>query len=269
MRGHSLPFGLREVVITPISEAGVLLVGQALKLPASRTFSFSETEDFEELTGDDTTVASHGSGPVVEWELEGGGISLAIWQALAGGRVVESGASPNGVRKFSKSTAESRPYFQVAGRAISDNGGDFVGRVFRCKADGDLEVELSGGSFLLTSASGKGYGREADGELYEFIENETPSALVPVAPKTGWSVAKTGTITAGTYRLALNGFSTADIAHGAVADDVEAALNALAGVTEVTGIDVSGTGTLTVTLPSAGILTLALSNLTGGSITVS
>lgn len=178
LAGYALPFGLRQVKLTPIADDGELLTAQAVFLPASRTFSFSETEDFEELQGDDRTVASHGAGPVVEWELEGGGISLAVWKILAGGTVTSSGVSPNAVKSLSKKDTDSRPYFQVEGRAVSDNGGDFHAIVFKCKADGDLEASLENGSFLLTSASGKGYGDDTTGELYKFTHNETAVPLV-------------------------------------------------------------------------------------------
>ena len=174
---YALPFGLRQVKLTPIDDSGALVTADAVFLPASRTFSFSETEDFEELTGDDTTVASHGAGAIVEWELEGGGISLEVWKILAGGTVTDGGTSPAATRTFSKTSAHSRPYFQVEGRAISDNGGDFHGVVYRCKADGDLEASMEGGSFLLTSASGKGYPQLSDGKLYDFVHNETAVPL--------------------------------------------------------------------------------------------
>lgn len=170
---YSLPFGLRQVLLTPIDDTGALVPEDAVMLPASRTFSFAEAEDFETLEGDDRTVASHGAGPTVDWDLEGGGISLEIWKILSGGTVTVSGVSPAQVKKFSKKTTDSRPYFQVRGRALSDNQGDFHMEVYRCKADGDLEVELSNGSFLLTAASGKGYGDEASGDLYDFVQNET------------------------------------------------------------------------------------------------
>lgn len=175
---YALPFGLRQVKLTPLLEDGSPDSTNAVFLPASRTFSFSETEDFEELQGDDSTVASHGAGPVVEWELEGGGISLDVWRILAGGTIEEDGVSPASTKTFTKLTSDARPYFQVEGRAISDSGGDFIGRVFRCKADGDLEAEFSTGSFLLTNASGKGYGQLSDGKLYEWVHNETPAPLV-------------------------------------------------------------------------------------------
>lgn len=174
----SLPFGLRQVKLTPYDDAGELVPAEAVWLDAARTFSFAETEEFEELQGNDRTVASHGAGPIVEWDLEGGGITLATWKVLSGGEVVESGTAPNAVRTYTKKTSDSRPYFQVEGRAISDSGGDFGMRVHRCKADGDLEIELSNGSFALTSASGKGYGDAETEKLYEFIENDTVTPLV-------------------------------------------------------------------------------------------
>lgn len=175
---HALPFGLRQVVLTPIAEDGTLVTASAVQLPASRTFSFSETEDYEKLEGDDRTVASHGKGPLVEWELEGGGISLAIWRILSGGTITAGGVSPAATRTFTKKLTDSRPYFQVEGRAISDNGGDFHGIVYRCKADSDLEASMENGSFLLTSAKGTGYGDTTTEKLYDFVHNETAKPIV-------------------------------------------------------------------------------------------
>lgn len=174
---YALPFGLRDVKLTPINADGTLDTAGKVDLPAARTFSFSETEEFNELQGDDRTVASRGAGPVVEWDLEGGGISLEVWKVLSGGAIVESGVSPNVKRTFTKKTTDQRPYFQVEGQAISDSGGDFHAVVYRCKADGDLEAEFANGEFTLTSASGKGYGDPTTEKLYDFVHNETITAI--------------------------------------------------------------------------------------------
>lgn len=174
----SLPFGLRQVKLTPLDAAGALVTASSAFLPASRTFTFKETEDFEELTGDDKVIASHGKGPVVQWDLEGGGIALPVWKILSGGAIVSAGTTPAVIKTFTKLATDARPYFQVEGRAISDSGGDYGMRVYRCKADGDLEASLAGGSFLLTAASGKGYGDVSSDKLYDFIQQETAAALV-------------------------------------------------------------------------------------------
>lgn len=178
LSGYALPFGLRQVKLVPLDNAGTEITADAVFLPASRTFSFSEAEEFQTLQGDDRTVASHGSGPTASWDLEGGGISLDVWAILSGGTVTESGVSPATVRTFTKKTSDSRPYFNVYGRAISDNGGDFHMVVYRCKADGDLEAELANGAFQLTAASGTGFGNESTEKLYDFLHNETATPLV-------------------------------------------------------------------------------------------
>jgi hypothetical protein len=170
---YAIPFGLRQVKLVPLDDAGDEVTAEAVFLPASRTFSFAEAEDFETLEGDDRTIASHGAGPTVDWDLEGGGISLAAWKVMAGGANVSSGTTPAMIKTYTKKTSDSRPYFNVYGRAISDNCGDFETRVYRCKADGSLEGNLENGSFLLTSASGKGYGNLDDEKLYEFLHRET------------------------------------------------------------------------------------------------
>ena len=175
---YALPFGLRQVKLVPLDDSGAEITADAVFLPAARTFSFSETEEFEELTGNDTTVASHGAGPVVEWDLEGGGISLEVWAILSGATLTESGSTPAMKKTLTKKTSDSRPYFNVYGRSISDSGGDFQQVVYRCKCDGDLEAEAAGGSFMLTAASGKGYGNLSDEKLWDFVHNETAVPLV-------------------------------------------------------------------------------------------
>lgn len=167
-----LPFGIRHVKVTPINDDGTL--GTPVQLPVARTFSFSETEDFEELRGDDKVVAERGQGPTIDWELEAGGITMEAFQVIAGGTVSETGTSPDITRTFAKGAYEQRPYFRVEGQAISDSGGDFHVVVFRCRATGDLTGEMSDGSFWLTGASGRGYPDEDNNNrLYEFRQNET------------------------------------------------------------------------------------------------
>lgn len=265
LAGYALPFGLRQVKLVPLNDSGVEVPASAVFLPASRTFSFSETEEFEELKGDDTTVASHGAGPTVDWELEGGGISLDVWKTMAGGTIVLTGTTPNQKRTLTKKTTDSRPYFNAYGRAISDNGGDLVMVVYRCKADGDLEANLENGSFQLTSASGKGYGNLTDQKLYDFVHEETAVAFTDGTTKTTWTLTIVGTPTGGAYRLVLNGYSTPDIAYNAINTAIAAALNGLAGVTGLGTINVTGTSpTFSIVLPTAGVVQMGTVTLTPG-----
>lgn len=176
---YAQPFGLRDVRLTPLGADGST-PGTPVDLPAARTFSFAESEDFESLRGDDKQVASHGSGPGVEWELESGGISLEAYAVMAGGLVTTTGVTPAVKKTYSKNVNQQRPYFKVEGQAISDSGGDFHGLVYKAKATDNLEGEMGDGSFWLTSAGGEGFpSTEATliDKLYDFIHNETAVAI--------------------------------------------------------------------------------------------
>jgi hypothetical protein len=182
--GTPLPYGLRDVKITPYTDAsGTTLDDTSLDLPNSRTLSFSETEEFEELRGDDRVVTTRGQGAMVEWELESGGISFEVWAALTGGEITDSGVSPNQKRVFRKKGTDSRPWFRIEGQAISDSGGDLHCTIFRCRVTEELEGEFNDGEFFLTSGSGQGLPLldDADDYLYEFVQNET-AAVIPETP---------------------------------------------------------------------------------------
>lgn len=176
-----LPFGLRDVKVYPIAADGT--VGSGVDLPVAQIFSFKEAETFEILKGDDQNLASHGGGPMVNWELEAGGISLAAYAVIMGGAVTTTGTSPNQVSTYQKLTTDQRPYFQVEGQAISDSGGDLHCVVYRCKADGGFDGSMSNSKFWVSKATGTGFGNNVgtspDFKLYKFVQNETATAIVP------------------------------------------------------------------------------------------
>lgn len=170
----AVPYGLREVSVSPLAADGT--EGTPVKLPIAQTFSFSEDEDFEDLRGDDAIQYSHGNGPTVSWDLESGGISLEAYKVIAGGTLTVTGTTPDVVKTYKKKGTDSRPYFLVRGRSISESGGDFHGVVYKCKATDSLEGEMADGSFWVSAASGTGYQNE-DEDLYDFIHNETADPL--------------------------------------------------------------------------------------------
>lgn len=174
----SLPFGLRDVKVYPIDDEGN--IGAGVDLPAAQTFSFKEAETFEVLKGDDLSLASHGGGPTVSWELESGGISMEAYQVIMGGTITTSGTEPNLVKTYTKGALDQKPYFQVEGQAISDSGGDFHAVVYRCKADGGFDGSMANSKFWVSKATGTGFGNVQTGgdlTLYEFVQNEAVTAI--------------------------------------------------------------------------------------------
>lgn len=181
----ALPFGLKDIKLTPYADAGGNILGDtSYDLPNSQTLSFSETEDYVELRGDDRLVATHGNGAQVSWSLEAGGVSLTIWSILSGGQRIVSGLAPNRVERMVKRSSDARPYFRIDGQVISDSGGDLHCRIYRAKCNGDLGGDMGDGTFQITSADGVGLplNDEKNDLLYEFIRHEQKTAI-PLTPE--------------------------------------------------------------------------------------
>ena len=182
-----LPFGLRDVKLKPYTDlAATVLSASVIDLPNAQTFSFTDTEDYTDLRGDDKLITTHGQGSSVDWSLEAGGISLEAYAAMAGGSVNETGVAPNRIKKYKKNVQNQRPFFLTEGQSISDSGGDLHGVVYLCRATGEIQGEFTDGEFFVTQASGKGFPARAAGlgayanvidDLYDFIQNETITAI--------------------------------------------------------------------------------------------
>lgn len=170
----TLPYGLRDVKLKKYT---LEVVGTAVDLPASRTLSFTEAEEFEELRGDDKLIAVRGKGPTISWDLEAGGISLAALAVINGATKTDTGTTPVQVSTLAKKGADVRPYFKAEGQAISDIGGDFHAVLYKLRANGDIEGEMADGAFWLTSCSGIGL-PDVNDALYDFVQNETTAAIV-------------------------------------------------------------------------------------------
>lgn len=177
----ALPYGMRDVKLTRYTDAsGSVLDTVSVDLPNMQTFSFSETEEYTELRGDDRVVAIRGKGALVEWSIEAGGMDFRAWEILTGGTVVLTGITPNRVWTLQKRATDARPYFRAEGRAISESGGDMHCVVYRCRANDKVEGGFADGEFFITSASGQGLPMldEAFDLLYEMKQYETATALL-------------------------------------------------------------------------------------------
>lgn len=176
---HPLPFGLRSCRLFPLDPiTGIRTAAASVLLPAARTFSFKEAVDSENLEAEDIRYAAHEHNLHVEWELEGGGVSLAVWKVISGGTITTSGTTPAQKNTYKKNKTDVRPFFDVEGQSISDSGGDFHCIVYRCKATGDLEAQFDQGNFTLMKTKGDGFGDTTTGDFYNFVQNETAIATV-------------------------------------------------------------------------------------------
>lgn len=186
-----LPYGLRDVKLIEYTTLAATAFGTTLvDLPNAQTFSFTETEEYTELRGDDRLVASHGQSPQLDCSLESGGISMEAYEVLNGGQLITGGVTPNLTKRYRKLTTDQRPYFAVVGKAISDSGGDLHAIVYRARVTGDLSGEFADGEFFIPGADMTGFGCNVTGEvdgveikdaLYDFLQHETIADIVAPA----------------------------------------------------------------------------------------
>lgn len=196
--GTTLPYGIRDIRLVQFPSLEATSFGTTLvDLPNARTMSFNDTEEYDDLRGDDKLITSHGQGSQVEWEMESGGLSFAAHAIIAGGIVVETGVSPNQVKRFRKYATSARPFFTALGQSISDAGGDMHAILYLCRSTGNVEGQMADTEFLTPSVSGTGFpcrvsgnvgGLEILDAIYDFVQNETITNLTapvldtPAAP---------------------------------------------------------------------------------------
>lgn len=177
----AIPYGLRDIKLTPYTDGEGTTLGTPIDLPYARTLSFTDTEEFNELRGDDRVVASRGNGASVSWELESGGLPFDAFRAMGGGTIEETGTGATQRTVYSKKTTDSRPWFRIEGQAISDSGGDVHCIIYKAKATGELSGTWADGEFFLTAGSGMGIAQETGDDadkLYDFVHN---ASVTPIA----------------------------------------------------------------------------------------
>jgi len=175
-----LPYGVRDLKLTQyLDQLGQLLGTVSVDLPYMQTLNFTEAEEFAELRGDDKLITTRGRGSQVNWDLEAGGLSVPAWATFTGGSVIERGLTPNRVIELQKKSTQSRPYFRIDGKMISDSGGDVLVRIYRCRANGDITSNFQDGEFGTTQVAGVGLPLLDDTNdlLYSIFRRETSQAL--------------------------------------------------------------------------------------------
>jgi hypothetical protein len=176
----ALPYGVRDIKLTQYTDAvGTTLSTTSVDLPYIRTLNFTEAEEFQELRGDDKLITTRGKGSQVNWSLESGGLPLTAWAVITGGSVVETGLAPVRSSELKKKSTTSRPYFRIDGKIISDSGGDILVRIYRCRANGDIQANFADGEFTTSQISGVGMPLldDANDLIYSIFRRETSEDL--------------------------------------------------------------------------------------------
>lgn len=177
LAGHRLPYGLRDIKVATLDNAGVK--GSLVDLPAAQTLEFTEETASQVLRGDDAVVAQRVTIDAVSWTLDSGGISFEAYTIIAGGAVASTGSTPNVKKTWTRLGTDSYPDFFMEGQSLSESGGDHHLVFYRSKA-----TQISGThqdqEFWVSHAEGNAIPTltVADvGKVWAMVANETAAAI--------------------------------------------------------------------------------------------
>lgn len=173
-------YGVRDCKLTQYADdGGTVLGGSSVDLPYMQHLNFTEAEEFAELRGDDKLLTTRGKGSQVNWDIEAGGMNTASWAVITGGSVISTGLTPNRIIELRKRSTTQRPWFRVDGKIISDSGGDVLVRIYRCRANGNIQANFQDGTFQTSQIAGVGLPLLDDTNdlLYSIFRRETSTDL--------------------------------------------------------------------------------------------
>jgi hypothetical protein len=174
---HRLPYGLRDIKVATLDNAGVK--GTLVDLPAAQTLEFQEETSSQVLRGDDQVIAQRVTIDNVSWTLESGGISFEAYTVIAGGAVSSTGTTPSVVKKWRRMGTDAYPDFFLEGQSLSESGGDNHIVFHRSKAtqisgthqDQEFWVSHAEGNAIATLTAAN------VGAVWDMIANETAAVI--------------------------------------------------------------------------------------------
>jgi hypothetical protein len=176
----ALPYGVRDCKITQYADSGGTALGTtSVDVPIMQHLNFTEAEEFTELRGDDRVITTRGKGSQVNGDIESGGLPIAVWAVITGGSVIATGTTPNRLIELQKRATTARPFWRVDGKIISDSGGDVLVRIYRCRANGDIQANFQDGDFQTSQIAFVGLPLMDDTNdlIYSIFRRETSTSI--------------------------------------------------------------------------------------------
>jgi hypothetical protein len=174
---HRLPYGLRDIKVATLDNAGVK--GTLVDLPAAQTLEFTEETASQVLRGDDAVVAQRVTIDNVNWTLDAGGISFEAYTVIAGGAISSTGTTPAVRKQWRRMGTDSYPDFYMGGQAMSESGGDNHIYFHRAKAT-QISGTMQDQEFWVSHAEGNAIATLTAanvGAVWDMVANETTIAL--------------------------------------------------------------------------------------------
>lgn len=178
LAGHRLPYGMRDIKVATLDNAGVK--GTLVDLPAAQTLEFTEETASQVLRGDDQVIAQRVTIDNVGWTLDSGGISFEAYTIIAGGAVSSTGTTPAVKKQWRRMGTDAYPDFFMEGQSLSESGGDHHIVFHRAKAT-QISGTLQDQEFWVSHAEGNAIATLTAanvGAVWDMVANETAAAIV-------------------------------------------------------------------------------------------
>ena len=178
--------GVNDLKIFPVTkdDSSGFHVSAGIDVPGVRQISLTFDIEEKELTGDEKTLAVSSKIKSIAFTSEYAELSLDVLSALSGGKVSQTGTSPNDSATFSYTANDKPAYFQLQAKIDGTEdivGGDCHFCIYKAKVTA-MPINGVQGDFATYTFEGKGVYTEyafgsAGSKLLDITFNSTAKEL--------------------------------------------------------------------------------------------
>jgi hypothetical protein len=188
--GSPLSFGLRNVIIIPITEGTDELsstIGDQVNFGFARSFQYTVNMTEVNQEGNDRVLATEYFDEKGTGQLEAAGMNIIGLGALWGQDPVIDGVSPNQTTSLIRDVTIDKPFVALQGRSKSSSGGAMTTTIMKAKAGGGPNMTQQYGQFgnaqipfsFVPNASGQLISLD---EYETFADSDSGGQIIPPAP---------------------------------------------------------------------------------------
>ena len=159
-------------------DASSLTYDSAIDVPGIQQIMLSPSFTEKGLKGDEKIMDYYIKLDLIQWAFHSAKISLDVLAILEGGTITSTGSTPNQVHTYNVKDTSTPQYFKLEAKASYSAGevGDFHLKLYKCKAN-NVDIEYSTQSYAIVSASGLAIPTIHDGNIKDYIINETAASI--------------------------------------------------------------------------------------------
>lgn len=175
-------FAVKDAKISPLltdPESGEATYGPAIDVPGIKSVAISGSVESKSLRGDNRLLDADSTITEVSVSIEYAKLSLEVLAAIAGGTILESGATPSQIAEWSL-TGDAKPLpFKLEAVSVSADtiGGDVLFGLPKVSLSSFPDLGLAEEDYQTFSMEGAAMPRNSDGKWITVTLRETAVAL--------------------------------------------------------------------------------------------